>query len=331
MLYLIRAYGPGRKQSILKIGFTDDIERRLSQYFSSNPYTLVIATREGDLILESLIHKYLYSLGLRFSVKDGNRRRLGEWFKDEPEVLQIFHLSREAIEKLVWRNRDKIFNIKSSNDSCDYSKYLYNKHINEFHGTLYKVEGKRIIRTNAKEVDVDFWRVHTKNLENTLCSIEGVDEAYRPVINNFMNAFSSTNIFVCKMRMYCEFMDTNKDDKFLTSIIDYCVRDPKFRNYYNLFGTSGCRAVGFLESRIVSMMNDLMKTDQLREAIVKKFPIKMRISKKKAKDGARRNLQESRNQCNPKATEIENYLELREVKIPEGGKRVNGYEIIALK
>ena len=333
MLYLIRAYGPGRKQSILKIGFTDDIEKRLSQYFSSNPYTLVIATREGDLILESLIHKYLYSLGLRFSVKDGNRKRLEEWFEDKPEVLHIFHLSREAIEKLVWRNWDKIFNIKSSNDSRDYSlfKYLYNKHINEFHGTLYKVEGKRIIKTNAKEVDVDFWRVHTKNLEDTLCPIEGIDEAYRPVINDFMNAFISTNLFVCRMRMYCEFMDANKDDEFLTDIIDHCVCDPKFRNYYNLFGTSGCRAVGFQEARIIYMMNDLMKKDQLREAIVKKFPIKMRISKKKAKGELGEIYNSLGINATPKATEIENYLELREVKIPEGGKRVNGYEIIALK
>lgn len=244
MLYLIRAYGPG-KQSILKIGFSDDIENRLSQYFYSNPYTLVISTREGDLVLESLIHRYLYSLGLQFKIEDGDKKRLDEW--DKPEVLQIFHLSRETIEKLVWRDRDRIFNIKSSNNSRGYSlfKYLYNKHINEFHGTPYKVKGKQIIKTNAKKVDLDFWRVHTKNLEDTLCPIEGIDEAYRPVIDDFMNDFSSTNLFVCKMRMYCEFMDANMDDEFLTSIIDYHVGNPKYRNYYNLFGTSGCRAVGF--------------------------------------------------------------------------------------
>ena len=164
MLYLIRVYGAaGRNQSILKIGFSDDVENRLAQYFYYNPYTLVISTREGDLVLESLIHKYLYSLGLRFNVKDGNKKRLEEWFENKPEVLQIFHLSREAIERLVWRNRDKIFNIKSDN-SRDYSlfKYLYNKHINEFHGTPYKVKGRKIVKTNAKKVDLDFWRVHTK-------------------------------------------------------------------------------------------------------------------------------------------------------------------------
>ena len=137
MLYLIRAYRPGRKQSILKIGFSDDIEKRLSQYFSSNPYTLVIATREGDLILESLIHKYLYSLGLRFSVKDGNRKRLEEWFEDKPEVLHIFHLSHEAIEKLVWRNWDKIFNIKfklrRTHVRLQLKFYIENAHLVTFH------------------------------------------------------------------------------------------------------------------------------------------------------------------------------------------------------
>lgn len=32
MLYLIRSYGP-RNRSILKVGFTDDIEARKNQYF----------------------------------------------------------------------------------------------------------------------------------------------------------------------------------------------------------------------------------------------------------------------------------------------------------
>ena len=99
MLYLIRAYGPGRDQSILKVGFSDDIESRLTQYFYANPYTLVISTREGDLLLEKLIHKYLYGLGLQFNI---NNSRLDEWFDNKPEVLQVFHLSKEKIEKLKY-------------------------------------------------------------------------------------------------------------------------------------------------------------------------------------------------------------------------------------
>ena len=132
MLYLIRMYGPG-KQSILKVGFSDNIENRLSQYLHMNPYSLVISVREGDLVLEGLIHRYLYSLGLQFN-KSG--RRLEEWFIDDPEVLRVFHLPRETIERFVWKNRDKAFNTGSNGDILDYSsfEYLYNKHIDKFVG-----------------------------------------------------------------------------------------------------------------------------------------------------------------------------------------------------
>lgn len=174
-------------------------------------------------------------------------------------------------------------------------------------------------------------------VKSTLDSLDMVDDILEykdqddQTLDDFMNAFLSTNLFIHKMRLYCEFMDANKDNEYLTSIVDYRVSDSRYRNYYNLFGTSGCRAVGFQEARIVYMMNDLMKTDQLREAIVKKFPIKMRISKKKAKEELGEIYKSLGINATPKATEIEDYLELREVKIPEGGKRVNGYEIIALK
>ena len=58
MLYLLRSCGFG-KHSILKIGFSDDIETRTYNYLSSNPLTLIISVREGDMMLESLIHRYL--------------------------------------------------------------------------------------------------------------------------------------------------------------------------------------------------------------------------------------------------------------------------------
>lgn len=120
MLYLVRSYGPGRNQSILKIGFTDDLKTRERQYFSHDPFSQFISVREGDLVLEGLIHRYLRSLGLQY---ERTGRSLEEWFENKPEVLTVFHLSREAIEKLVWRNRDKIFDMKSPSPSI----ILYSK------------------------------------------------------------------------------------------------------------------------------------------------------------------------------------------------------------
>ena len=47
MLYLIRSFSRGGK-SILKVGYTEDINKRMNQYFYYSPGFELIATREGD-------------------------------------------------------------------------------------------------------------------------------------------------------------------------------------------------------------------------------------------------------------------------------------------
>lgn len=69
MLYLIRSFGRGGK-SILKIGYTEDIDRRMNQYFYTNPCFENISNREGDEMLEGMIQIYLKFLGYQFQ-KDG--------------------------------------------------------------------------------------------------------------------------------------------------------------------------------------------------------------------------------------------------------------------
>ena len=194
-----------------------------------------------------------------------------------------------------------------------------------------KVVGSQLIKTKAKKVDLDFWRVYVRNQRRDPYDMEDVDEAYRPIVTDFMNAFLSTNLFIHKMRLYCEFMDSNQDNEYLKSVVDCRVNDPKFRNYYNLFGTKGCRAVGFQEARLIPQLDDMMKRDLLREQILKRFPIKSRISRKKEKEVLEEIYNDLGINAAPKASDLESFLELREVKIQEGDKRINGYEVIATK
>ena len=109
MIYLIRAYGKDG-ESILKVGFANDLERRMSQYFYMNPLFEFISSREGDEILEKLLHYYLYYNGFQYKV-DG---KLNEWFIYNPEIIEIFNLSTEDLEKEIWENRDKVFNLKEN-------------------------------------------------------------------------------------------------------------------------------------------------------------------------------------------------------------------------
>lgn len=97
-------------KSILKVGYTDDINKRMYQYFSANPGFDVLGIREGEEMLEDMIQIYLTYLGYQRRVG----KRLNEWFDDRPEIQQIFHIGRDRLENLLWRSREKVFNLTRS-------------------------------------------------------------------------------------------------------------------------------------------------------------------------------------------------------------------------
>ena len=326
MLYLIKSYGP-RNRSILKVGFTDNVDKRTYQYVSAAPYNQLIAAREGDLILESLIHRYLYLLDFQFN-KEG--RNLEEWFIDDPEVLRVFHLSRETIERLVWRNRDKIFNIKSAS-SLDYSLFetLYKKNINKFERSQYKVVEGRVYKTKAKSVDVDFWNLFLKNeRENRSIDDDGGD----PTVNEFLEKeFYSTGNFTKRMEAFCRFMDSNKENK---GVIDLILRkvEPRFNNYYSLFGTSGCRSICYRENILAERLKEYSLEDSLRIKVTETFEVGKRYTKKNAK-AILKDIFTSFGLLTriPKAIELEKWFEIKEVLIISDQKKDHGFEILGIK
>ena len=163
MIYLLRSYGP-KEKSILKIGFSDNIDNRLSQYFYHNPYSEVVSTREGDEVLESLLHLYLKFLGFQYK-KNG---KLNEWFMNDNRVYQVFHISQESLEKKIWKHREKIFDkskMSTSNKITeDYKifEYLWEKNKENFEGERIIFKDGKLVQTDSKEVDILFWKFWRK-------------------------------------------------------------------------------------------------------------------------------------------------------------------------
>lgn len=323
MLYLIRVYGPGRNQSILKIGFTDDPKKREYQYFSHDPFSQFISVREGDLVLEGLIHRYLRSLGLQY---ERAGKSLDEWFENKPEVLTVFHLSREAIEKLVWRNRDKIFDMKSPSP-FDYSLFeaLYKKNINKFEGSQYKVVEGKVYKTKAKDVDIDFWNLHIKK-ENASYPSEN-----NPDVRKFLSVYLSTGNFQKKMEAFCEFMDNCKDQpKVSNSVLGRI--EPKFNNFYSLFGTEGCKALNYRELDLTQKLEYYSKSSVLRAKVLEVFNIGEKYLKKTIKEMLVKIYDDLELLGkNAKATDLLEWFEVREYQATVDHKRVSGYEILSIK
>ena len=255
MLYLIKSYGPkGRLEPIYKVGYTNSFEKRLNQYFSHNPFIELISVREGDEELETLIHVCLYSLGYRFQ-RDG---RLNEWFIGNLSKIQyIFHSTKGYLEKVVWRNRDKAFSVDDINirsDSFKLLRKLYKENNYKINSNKYIIKDDVVIKTNTSDLDILFYKLLLKNFPEDI----DIKDAFPDIsielekeVQDFLdNKFYSTGIFEKKMKMYCEFMDLHQGNKEISDMIYFKIKDPRYRNFYNFYGTKGCRAVSYKEKKI---------------------------------------------------------------------------------
>ena len=284
MLYLLKSYL--RDKFIYKVGFSEDsnIQNRLEKYFYTNPGSKVISLRRGDEMLEDLIHYYLYYLGFRFQLGG----RLNEWFIGDQEVHNIFHISRESLESKLWKHRNKL--------SLDFQlfRYLYSKHKESFIGqSIILNEFGKPVRTKAKPIDEIFYKVLIRHYPSEVfipISIEkGIlkSKYYNDIekeIQDFLdNKFYKTGIFEIKMKLYCEFMDKYKGNKEVSDMLYFKIKDPKYRKYYNFYGTSGCRAVSYIEDKLKLGMIDTSKESELSSVIYKKFKSNNRYTLKEIK------------------------------------------------
>ena len=335
MLYLIRSYGPGGKK-IYKVGYTSSIERRLNQYFNHNPFIELISSREGDEELETLIHLCLYSLGYRYQ-KNG---RLDEWFIGDPEVLSIFHISRESLERKIWKYRDKVFDKDRIKDrrSLDYKlfEYLYTKNKDSFVGVLIDLDKfKKPFRTKAKLIDSIFWGNYSKDLqlETKLKYLSNWVPSgdYEIALQNFIHEFEGTNRFSEKLKIYCEYLDYYKDIKIVFDNIRIYVKEPEYQKYYDFYGTPGCKAKEFIKKDLEKGFVDNIRDDF--DIIVAEFNVGASYTKKDIKQKLKDIYFTLGISKTPKASDLEKYFEINEVKITNlvTGKRENGFKIISKK
>ena len=337
MLYLVKSYFP-RGKFIYKIGFSEDsnIETRLSSYFYMNPGSEIISLRQGDKLLEDLIHYYLYYLGYRYQ----KNNKLDEWFIGDPEVFSIFHISQESLEKKIWKHRDKVFNIDKikSDRTLDFQlfKYLYLKNKDNFVGERYRViENKELVKLNHKEIDIVFYNSLLKYYPEEIILTSNVSEYQSDLekeVQDFLdNKFYSTGIFREKMRMYCEFMDLHQGNKEVSDIIYFKIKDPKYRKYYNFYGSSGCKAVNYEEKKLKLGMINESKESELSSVIYKKFKVGDRVIPGEVKIILQDIYRDLGIISKAKATDLGKYFKLARTKITLPDKKTKeGYLLNSL-
>lgn len=127
MLYLIESQG------FLKIGFSNDIDKRIDSYHTENPKFEVISIREGDRKDESYLH---------FLFKDYIDHR--EWMKYENFIVKLFSLIKLPSEsdlehkKEIKELREKNTDLYTKNLRLGEENSFFRKRIKEYKEIIEK-------------------------------------------------------------------------------------------------------------------------------------------------------------------------------------------------
>lgn len=158
-------------------------------------------------------------------------------------------------------------------------------------------------------------------------------EPWDIIMNDFLsNKFYKTPKYSDRLRVYCEFMDKFQNNKYIADRMKCRIPDFSFRNFYNLFGTVICKSKEYRRAELQTMLENLLKKDDLSIEIYAHFKVGTRITLKEVKETLKQIYEHlGIERSTPKATDLGKWFEVREILLTESnGKRVRGYEILSM-
>ena len=255
--------------------------------------------------------------------------------KDDKDLTEEEFKKTQEERKESTNNILSGYNKLSSKEQKDYIKKLERDselYIHDFVG-ISKKTGKPVYNSFIEIANERSWEVSqkdyqdkisvTKSLESLTSNISEYQSDLEKEVQDFLdNKFYKTRLFHEKMRLYCEFMDKHKGNKEVSDMIYYKIKDPKYRKYYNFYGTSGCRAKEYIKKNLEQGMIDVSKSDELFSAVHNKFKVGEKYLKKDIKpilQDIYRDLGITTSK--PKTTDLGKYFNLTRIRI----KQQEGY------
>lgn len=325
--------------TLLKIGYTGDLkkETRYASYRLHNPkIEILYEIPEGDEEDEKYLHYYFNE----FKFKDyGN-----EWFIKDSMILDYFetHKTKESLQDL--RDKGLVVDLKSFGVFRNKVKSIINRVINlrVSSGDITLEQGLRQIDSMTDNILYNY-RIRCEDrllafIEKTFgYSKVDIFPELENKITAFFAKFDSYTRFTDKMRfLYNNVNNVNNfTEEEFSSILGSI--DIIFRNYFTVLGRDRIRALQFrkyaLDAEYERLYGNQNKNSDLKSSIYSTFIIGNRYTKVYVKQKLGEIYNNLGIQSSPKATDIENYFEVKKVQITnkETGKKDHGYLILKIK
>ena len=325
---------------IIKIGYCkdDNKKHRLGAYITENPsiillYTIPGGTEQDEKNLHHRFRKYL---------KYGN-----EWFSYEQEILDFFttHTTKESLEELdTYYSKKKLIELKQLKNA----RFLENKqkYINPILHNLGEVEILEYIKKQEELATV---------LNNLFLTSSDIDNYFRtnypdvdfntPEIiskeaQKILQEFENQQFFNNKMRyLYSLHMDEDIAKQVLNNIYD-----THYSKYYWTIPAGRAGTLHYQKGELEKEYQAIMHPELVKEntnsenrkaageKILNYFKPDNKYLKSDIKETLRKIYESVGYNKTPKASDLEEYFEIKECKITiSTGKQDNGFKILKLK
>ena len=338
MIYLIETtyYNKNTKEilDLLKIGYTEDSnkDKRFTLYKLHNPgYKLLYEISGYDEDIEKRV---------QYKFRDLKYNEYGnEWFYYSDDIINFFRdidkVDLDSLPKNPVRGSKEFKKIK--NECREVLSYFFNtKDTEEYlENIISKVKDQLskdyVIEYLRKDPNVGNERVD-KYFEVLRCRETGIyceDDMVNQEVSEFLRIYISLNTMKDKLKLLCEYgLSSDAIDIVLGQIAD----SDEIKSYYTTLGPDRLRALSYSKTFIKKELNIVTSSqDLLEKSMYLEFKEGDKLSLVDIKTKLTNIYDSISYDRKAKATDLENYFEVKKCTINFPDKRVNGLEIIKKK
>lgn len=337
MIYLIKSAGYDENENLihlLKIGYTEDNnrDRRFMAYKLHNPTCKILY--EIPSLSEDIEKRVQYRFR-DYKYKDyGN-----EWFYYNDDIINFFRdidkVDLDSLPKNPVRGSKEFKKIK--NECREVLSYFFNtKDTEEYlENIISKVKDQLskdyVIEYLRKDPNVGNERVD-KYFEVLRCRETGIyceDDMVNREVSEFLKVYTGLNTIYDKLKLLCEYgLSQDGIDIVLGQIND----SDEIKSYYTTLGPDRLRALSYSKTFIKKELNIVtFSQDLLEKSMYLEFKEGDKLSLVDIKTKLTNIYDSISYDRKAKATDLENYFEVKKCTINFPDKRVNGLEIIKKK
>ena len=173
------------------------------------------------------------------------------------------------------------------------------------------------------------------SLQDESLSVDQQDFCHRDeeYVELFLEEFNSYTTFNSRLELYCKFRDSFSGNDYIARRLEFEIRDPRFKDYYEYLGTITCKAHEFRDNELRELMVVDTKAEALKEKIENSFTTGDRVSLKNIKSTLNQIYNELSLKKKAKASDLSEWFVVKKAQIWMTGenRKVDGFELISLK